>query len=53
MPKDTLKNRIRISTTLFPETKEKLNEFHIKTQIPIATIIENAILEYISKRGEK
>lgn len=52
MSKDTLKNRLRISTTLYPETKEKLNAFHKKTQVPIATIIENAILEYISKRGE-
>ena len=53
MANDTLKNRIRISTTLFPETKQKLNDFHKQTQIPIATIIENSILEYISKRGEK
>lgn len=45
--------RMRISSTLKKSTKEKLNEFHKKTQIPIATIIENAILEYISKRGEK
>ena len=53
MPKDTLKNRIRISTTLFPETKEKLNEYAKKTKIPITTIIEDAILEYISEREEK
>lgn len=53
MSNDTLKNRIRISTTLFPETKQKLNEFHNETQIPITTIIENAILEYISKNGER
>lgn len=53
MSKDTLKNRIRISTTLFPETKEKLNEYSKKTKIPIATIIEDSILEYIFKRGEK
>lgn len=53
MAKDTLKNRIRISTTLLPETKEKLNDFHKKTQIPITIIIENAILEYISKSEEK
>lgn len=53
MANDTLKNRIRISTTLFPETKEKLNDYHKKTQIPIATIIENAILQYIDCKGEK
>lgn len=53
MGTDTLKNRVRISTTLFPETKKKLNEFHMKTQVPISTIIENAILEYISKSEGK
>ena len=53
MANDTLKNRIRISTTLFPETKKKLNDYHKKTQIPIATIIENAILQYIDGKGEK
>ena len=53
MANDTLKNRVRICTTLFPETKEKLNNYHKKTQVPIATIIENAILEYIEDKGEK
>lgn len=53
MAGDTLKNRIRISTTLFPETKEKLNNYHKKTKIPIATIIEEAILKYIEDKGEK
>lgn len=45
--------RIRISSTLSKPTKEKLNEFHKKTQIPIATIIENAILQYIEDKGER
>ncbi len=52
MSKDTLKNRVRISTTLFPETRDKLKSYSDKTQIPIAKIIENAILEYIEKKGE-
>lgn len=52
MAKDTLKNRIRISTTLKPETNKFLKEYSEKTQIPISKIIENAILEYINNKGE-
>lgn len=52
MSKDTLKNRVRISSTLSPTTNEKLKEFSSKTQIPISKIIENAILEYIASKGE-
>lgn len=53
MANDTLKNRIRISTTLKPETNKLLKEFSKKTQVPISKIIENSILEYIYNRGEK
>ena len=53
MSKDTLKNRVRISTTLTHETNDKLKTFSLKTQVPISKIIENAILDYISKNGEK
>lgn len=51
MANDTLKNRIRISTTLTPQTNELLKEFSKKTEVPISKIIEKAILEYI--KGEK
>ena len=51
MANDTLKNRIRISTTLTPQTNELLKEFSQKTDVPISKIIEKAILEYI--KGEK
>lgn len=51
MAADTLKNRIRISTTLTPKTNELLKKFSEETQIPISKIIEKAILEYI--KGEK
>ena len=51
MATDTLKNRIRISTTLTPKTNELLKEFSQKTDVPISKIIEKAILEYI--KGEK
>jgi hypothetical protein len=52
MANDTLKNRVRVSTTLKPETQRVLKEYTDKAQIPISKIIENAILEYISKTGE-
>jgi hypothetical protein len=51
MANDTLKSRIRISTTLTPQTNELLKEFSKKTDVPISKIIEKAILEYI--KGEK
>lgn len=51
MAKDTLKNRIRISTTLTPKTNDLLKQFSEKTQVPISKIVENAILNYID--GEK
>lgn len=52
MATDTLKNRVRVSTTLKPETQKALKKYSDKTQIPISKIIENAILDYISKTGE-
>lgn len=52
MKTDTLKNRIRISTTLTPKTNILLKEFSEKTQVPISKIIESAILEYLEKKGE-
>lgn len=48
MSNDTLKNRVRISTTLKPETHKLLKEFSSKTQVPISKIIENAVIKYIS-----
>lgn len=49
MATDTLKNRIRISTTLKPETNDLLKKYSQSTQIPISKIIENAIIKYISE----
>lgn len=49
MTTDTLKNRIRISTTLKPETNDLLKKYSQLTQIPISKIIENAIIKYISE----
>lgn len=50
MTKDTLKNRVRISTTLKPETKQLLKRFSEESQIPITRIIESAIIEYITNK---
>lgn len=49
MANDTLKSRVRISTTLTPQTNELLKEFSQKTDIPISKIIEKAILDYIKR----
>lgn len=53
MATDTLKNRVRISTTLKPETNNLLKEFSRKTQVPISKIVESSILNYILEKGEK
>lgn len=53
MATDTLKNRVRISTTLKPEANNLLKEFSRKTQVPISKIVESAILNYILEKGEK
>lgn len=50
MAQDTLKNRVRISTTLKPETNKMLKDFSDKTQVPISKIIEIAIIKYISEK---
>lgn len=54
MANDTLKNKVRFSSTLSPETNKMLKDFSKKTMIPISKIIEAAIIEYIrnNKRDE-
>lgn len=52
MANDTLKNRIRISTTLTRKTNALLKNFSENTQVPISKIIESAIIKYISEKGE-
>lgn len=53
MSNDTLKSRVRISTTLTPKTNDMLKSFSQKTEVPISKIIEKAILKYIENEGEK
>lgn len=44
---DTLKNRVRFSTTLRPETERRLKEFSDKTMMPITKIVDAAITEFM------
>lgn len=50
MSKDTLKNRVRFSSTLSLEADKKLKEFCKSSMIPISRVIELAVLEYIKKK---
>lgn len=48
MVKDSLKNRVRFSSTLSPEADKALKEYSKKTMIPISKILDAAILKYIT-----
>ena len=48
---DTLKNRVRFSTTLSKETEKKLKEYSEQSMIAISKIIDAAITEYIKNRA--
>lgn len=54
MANDTLKNKVRFSSTLPPKVDKTLKEYSKKTMIPISKILEMAITEYIEKntKGE-
>lgn len=53
MANDTLKNKVRFSSTLPPEVDKMLKDYSKETMIPISKIVEVAIVEYISRKGEK
>lgn len=53
MTNDTLKNKVRFSSTLPPEVDKMLKDYSKQTMIPISKIVEVAIVEYISGKGEK
>lgn len=54
MANDTLKNKVRFSSTLPPEVDKMLKDYSKQTMIPISKIVEAAIAEYIknNKKGE-
>ena len=47
MANDTLKNKIRFSSTLTPEVEKLLKDYSKQSMIPISKIIEAAIVEYV------
>lgn len=49
MIKDSLKNRVRFSSTLSLEVDKALKEYSQKTMIPISKILDMAILKYITE----
>lgn len=53
MVKDSLKNRVRFSSTLSPDVDKVLKDYSQKTMIPISKILDSAIMEYISKNNKK
>lgn len=53
MVKDSLKNRVRFSSTLSPEVDKALKEYSQKTMIPISKILDMAITEFVNKKTKK
>lgn len=53
MAQDSLKNRVRFSSTLSPEVDKALKEYSQKTMIPISKILDMAIVEFINKERKK
>ena len=53
MVKDSLKNRVRFSSTLSPDVDKALKDYSQKTMIPISKILDMAITEFISKSDKK
>lgn len=49
MASDTLKNKVRFSSTLPPEVDKMIKDYSKKTMIPISKIIEISIVEYIER----
>lgn len=53
MVKDSLRNRVRFSSTLSPEVDKALKEYSQKTMIPISKILDMAITEFVNKENKK
>ena len=53
MVKDSLKNRVRFSSTLSPEVDKALKEYSQKTMVPISKILDMAITEFVNKESKK
>ena len=53
MVKDSLKNRVRFSSTLSREVDKALKEYSQKTMVPISKILDMAITEFVNKESKK
>ena len=53
MVKDSLKNRVRFSSTLSPDVDKALKDYSQKTMIPISKILDMAIIEYICQNSKQ
>lgn len=53
MAKDSLKNRIRFSSTLSPEVDKMLKEYSQKTMIPVSKILDMAISNFVKQSESK
>ena len=53
MAKDSLKNRVRFSSTLSPDVDKALKDYSQKTMIPISKILDMAITEFVNKENKK
>lgn len=51
MSNDTLKNKIRFSSTLSPDINQMLKKYSKESMIPISKILESAIREYIERHS--
>lgn len=52
MANDTLKNKVRFSSTLPPEVDKLLKDYSKQTMIPISKILEVAIAEYLKNHSK-
>jgi len=52
MANDTLKNKIRFSSTLSPEVNDMLKNYSKQSMVPISKILESALKEYIDKHSK-
>lgn len=52
MANDTLKNKVRFSSTLPPEVDKLLKDYSKQTMIPISKILEVAIVEYLKNHSK-
>lgn len=53
MTNNTLKNRVRFSTTIGKDTEKILREYSENTMVPISKIVDCAISEYVANQSKE